>query len=247
MITLLRKIRKQLLSQNKFSAYLLYAIGEILLVVIGILIALQINTWNQNRINRTTETKYLNNLVNDLQLDTLFMKRFVFDRFERKMEGLNLAKSYNRGLHQVQDTVLFLSKVSYGAVFSAGIVFLTSTTFDELISTGNLQLISDEEVKKRIIQYYNRVKSNIKLLENYQSDNKSYMKFIDGSRPFDSTKLDFIDPADQKFMMQKLKSEEVVSLANLEITKGNRIRDSLKNLFEQAVDLIALLQKQKTQ
>ncbi len=49
MIKFFRKIRQRLLTENKFSKYLLYAIGEIILVVIGILIALQINNWNENQ------------------------------------------------------------------------------------------------------------------------------------------------------------------------------------------------------
>ena len=49
MIKFFRKIRKRLLTENKFSKYLLYAIGEILLVVIGILIALQLNMWSDDR------------------------------------------------------------------------------------------------------------------------------------------------------------------------------------------------------
>ena len=49
MIKFFRKIRQRLLTENKFSKYLIYAIGEIILVVIGILIALQINNWNENR------------------------------------------------------------------------------------------------------------------------------------------------------------------------------------------------------
>jgi hypothetical protein len=49
MIKFFRKIRQRLLSENKFSKYLIYAIGEIILDVIGILIALSINNWNENR------------------------------------------------------------------------------------------------------------------------------------------------------------------------------------------------------
>ncbi len=50
MIKFFRHIRKRLLTENKLSKYLLYAIGEIVLVVIGILIALQINNWNTSKI-----------------------------------------------------------------------------------------------------------------------------------------------------------------------------------------------------
>ena len=69
MTNFFRKIRKKILSENKFSKYLLYAIGEIVLVVIGILIALQINNWNEDRFMRITVNRYLSSLVNDLKED----------------------------------------------------------------------------------------------------------------------------------------------------------------------------------
>jgi hypothetical protein len=59
MIKFFRKIRQSLLSEGKMGKYFKYAIGEIILVVIGILIALQINNWNQNRINDKQEQQIL--------------------------------------------------------------------------------------------------------------------------------------------------------------------------------------------
>ena len=67
MIKFFRKIRQKLLSEDKFSKYLLYAIGEIILVVIGILIALQINNWNQNRLNKQLESQYYERLLEDVR------------------------------------------------------------------------------------------------------------------------------------------------------------------------------------
>lgn len=58
MIKFFRKIRQKILVENKFSKYLAYAFGEILLVVLGILIALQVNTWNQNRQRSELEKRY---------------------------------------------------------------------------------------------------------------------------------------------------------------------------------------------
>ena len=69
MIKFFRKIRQNLLRDNKFSKYLLYAIGEIVLVVIGILIALQINNWNQQRISTEYEKKLLTELRNTITAD----------------------------------------------------------------------------------------------------------------------------------------------------------------------------------
>ena len=62
MIKFFRKIRQKLLAENKFSKYLVYAIGEIALVMIGILLALQVNNWNEQRKDRNTEQKILNDL-----------------------------------------------------------------------------------------------------------------------------------------------------------------------------------------
>ena len=67
MIKFFRRIRQQLLTENKFSKYLIYAIGEIILVVIGILIALQINNWNENRKNRIAEADYYCRILEDLE------------------------------------------------------------------------------------------------------------------------------------------------------------------------------------
>ena len=66
MIKFFRKIRQQLLSQNKLSKYILYAIGEIVLVVIGILIALSINNWNECRKDRIMEREVLGQLSESL-------------------------------------------------------------------------------------------------------------------------------------------------------------------------------------
>ena len=65
MIKFFRKIRQKLLSENKFSKYLIYAIGEIILVVIGILIALSINNWNQKQ----QQKKVLNNIYATIKTD----------------------------------------------------------------------------------------------------------------------------------------------------------------------------------
>ena len=70
MIKFFRHIRQRLLSENKFSKYLLYAIGEIVLVVIGILIALQINNWNEERKEFRKSKALLEEFRRDLARDT---------------------------------------------------------------------------------------------------------------------------------------------------------------------------------
>jgi hypothetical protein len=67
MLRFLRQIRQRLLTDNKFSKYMLYAIGEILLVVIGILVAFQVDSWNEERKEMAQEKEVLNNLLDDLR------------------------------------------------------------------------------------------------------------------------------------------------------------------------------------
>ena len=71
MIKLFRKIRQNLLMENKTGKYLKYAIGEIVLVVFGILIALSINNWNEARKMKLQEKALLNNIIEDLKADSL--------------------------------------------------------------------------------------------------------------------------------------------------------------------------------
>tara|TARA_B100000949_G_scaffold214142_1_gene209453 strand:+ start:7695 stop:7895 length:201 start_codon:yes stop_codon:yes gene_type:complete len=66
MIKFFRKIRQRLLIENRFTKYLLYALGEIILVVLGILIALQINNWNQEQKDHKAEITYLKEIKNSL-------------------------------------------------------------------------------------------------------------------------------------------------------------------------------------
>ena len=75
MIKFFRKIRQQMLNQNKTSRYFKYALGEIILVVFGILIALQINTWNENRKAANEETKILKALQADFKVSKNRIKK----------------------------------------------------------------------------------------------------------------------------------------------------------------------------
>ena len=69
MIKFFRHIKRKLISENKFSKYLLYAVGEIILVVIGILIALQINNANEISKEKQQAIKYEQNIISELQSD----------------------------------------------------------------------------------------------------------------------------------------------------------------------------------
>ena len=79
MLRFFRKIRFDLMEKNKSGKYLKYAIGEIVLVVIGILIALQINNWNENQKLKKEETKLLNALVKEIESNSAVVDSTIND------------------------------------------------------------------------------------------------------------------------------------------------------------------------
>lgn len=134
MIKFFRKIRKKLLTENKFSKYLLYAIGEIILVVIGILIALSINNWNEERKQELDVRSYLERVAVDLALDMEF--------FSKQGENLNYQiayfKSISKGNFSEVDLSDFHNKISWN---SDPRVF--SQSYRSLEKNGKLSYISN--------------------------------------------------------------------------------------------------------
>ena len=147
MIKFFRKIRYELMNQNKTAKYFKYAIGEIVLVVIGILIALQINTWNENRKNKELEKQYLNSLIIDLKLESESFNYAVLSRFQAKTDALLLAKKYYYGDHIITDTVNLINTVGYGGVYSSSSNFGNIATYQELISSSSFKLINNKTLK----------------------------------------------------------------------------------------------------
>jgi hypothetical protein len=98
MIKFFRKIRHNLLMENKTGKYLKYAIGEIILVVIGIWIALQINNWNEDRKSLRAEKEILTNLYDNLRVDSI---QFVYYRVQFQQVDSLHKDLYNYGIKNI--------------------------------------------------------------------------------------------------------------------------------------------------
>lgn len=151
MIKFFRNIRKKLAAENKFMAYSRYAIGEIILVVIGILIALQINNWNIKRLNQEKENRYLLEMRNNLKSDILSIQR-VLD-FNQEKEAL-IFECF--GLLNVNNPI------SGPEIFGPRIQTLGSYNyftpndlgFKNLISSENISLIENDSLRQHLLEYY---------------------------------------------------------------------------------------------
>lgn len=100
MLRFFRTIRKKLIGQDNIRKYLLYAIGEILLVVLGILIALQVNTWNENRKIANEEQAILARLLEDLELAKIQSQQFI-EREKEDIQRLKLALGNQQELTEI--------------------------------------------------------------------------------------------------------------------------------------------------
>ncbi len=145
MIKFFRKIRQRLLSENNFSKYLIYAIGEIVLVVIGILIALQINNWKEQRRENIEEQAIIKRLEKEFKsnreqlLDKIEFRNTLIESCRQLLDYFDNPENAKR------DSILvFLSTIQ-------------PPTFDpiqnDLVSSGNIEILKDEALKQLLVNW----------------------------------------------------------------------------------------------
>jgi len=136
-----------MIKENKASKYMLYAIGEIVLVVIGILIALQINNNNELNKARTKELHYLKNIKTDLLLNIKNINNFIATR-DSQIQSSNVILEYYEG-----KPLTNLSDFSNHSVnvYTWKKFYQINNTFLELTNSGNLALISNDSIKNSLL------------------------------------------------------------------------------------------------
>jgi hypothetical protein len=203
MIKFFRKIRQKMLTENKFSKYLLYAIGEIMLVVIGILIALQINNSNELKKERAIEINYLKNLKADLVIELENNKGFSQYRFEK-------VKSCNKLLNtEIPKTIEDVRDYTdqYENVFMWHSFVPNNNTFKELLGSGNLSLIKNDTIKNALLE-----------LDNFYADisggehhmRREYEKYLYDISVENTLSLSFFDDKEPQYGLPKrLKIQDI--------------------------------------
>ncbi len=151
MIKFYRKIRQNLLSEGKTGKYFKYAIGEIVLVVIGILLALSINNWNENRKNNKLKQSLIENLIVDLKMDIENLEGLNNINTNAEKEGLYLASFLNNTLIKIDTLRLTNSIILCGYVPNRSII---SATYNDLINSNNMHLFNDVKLKRLLDEYY---------------------------------------------------------------------------------------------
>ena len=240
MINFFRKIRQQLLSDSQVSKYFVYALGEIILVVIGILIALQINNWNEYHNERITEEKLLEEVVENLKANTLRLQSMI-DRCTEDNQSADIIISAITHKLPYSDSLdahfyLALNPVDEGS-------FLSFVGYESLKNVG-FEIIHTNQVKKEVINLfegiyrelqakYNRVTFNTTPKLNNFREQHFIFQLDSATQRLGHKPLDF----DLIINDKKFKSK-------LEETKGVRpwINESLNMSLEKTRSVLKLLE-----
>jgi len=177
MIKFFRKIRQQLLTDNKFTKYLVYAAGEIVLVVIGILIALYINDRNIDRLDQEKERNYIESIRRDLERQLVAIDKQL-EIEDGIIENCDLALASFREKNRIEvDTAL----ARYIGITTLRRTFRNpNPAYQELISSGNIALLRKQEFKDQLINYYFELERTEEIIanNNHRLTDGVYLKSI---------------------------------------------------------------------
>lgn len=151
MIKFFQKKRQKLIDEGSLKRYLKYSIGEILLVVIGILIALQINTWNINQNNKITERIYINRLTSELVSEIEYYKdlRAKFIQKEKRLK--RIIKTWQSHEKTKLDSLQYINDFIIAGHIDPW--YNEPITWNQLIQTGDLKLLKDQEIVDALYKY----------------------------------------------------------------------------------------------
>ena len=229
MIKFFRKIRQKLLQENRVSKYLLYAFGEIILVVIGILIALQINNWNEKNKDRKEANLIKESLLEDFIKDTIVLSNTIrynqrdldytidlIARFEQPKVNLDTLKAIARDYYPNYTIISNFNDATFQSILSTGKINILSKELRTL-------LLENKKLQNLIIEGSNQdlyLKKAGEYSANYPfgDSNKNYvhdlMWNINDERDF-TAKLTTLNNFRRFFLNQNLQREKSL----LKITK----------------------------
>ncbi len=175
MINFFRHIRKSLLMENKNAKYLKYALGEIILVMIGILLALQVNNWNNNRINSKEEQKALNSIHSEFlrnrdHLDDII--KTTDSSIETGRQIMALINTDATKLHsQNVDSLIF-------QVFEYDVFNVSENSIQEILQSGKFQNLQNDILKSLILEWTHQKNRTYKTSDNLESKSQALVDYL---------------------------------------------------------------------
>lgn len=241
MIKFFRKIRQKLLSENKFSKYFLYAIGEVILVVIGILIALQINNWNEQRKLKQQQKVILKALHTDFKTNKTLISGGIKKHKYHKDIGLTWINLMRKDTKNVKKTPYLDSLLFWGPEYK--VIDFIDASLNNVINSEKLDLVENTSLKQGLIEYplfinkYKDLEAVVRsiVIERIRPRNEQYVSLAEMLNDSDSFPSDYTSLLKDR----KLSNDYVNRHWQLE-----ELLKDLKNLEEKTDTLIKLIDKE---
>ena len=156
---LFRKIRQKLINQGNIKRYIPYAIGEILLVMIGILLAFQVSKWNDNRIKKDSEITYYKNIKDQINDDkTLIQSQIDYNsRFLNQFKFANNIIERNERANKDTLGIIIRNLISYSDFDRRGSIYETMVNSGEIKLLKNIEIINLIRILEERYNYMNRM------------------------------------------------------------------------------------------
>jgi hypothetical protein len=236
MIKFFRHIRKRLLAENRFSRYLIYAIGEIILVVIGILIALQINNWNENRKMENQELKMLNELLVNLRADSIDHTGNM-DWYGNASKSAEIVVQSLESQSPWNDTMA----LHYGWIFMKGIANLNTSAYENLKSRG-FNIIRNDTIRKELTELHTIEYDRLLKYENeFSIDNSNQLVVPVFLKRLRMDKWWHATPLNYKDLLKDLEFREVVRWKG--ITMGF-MKSHCKTSLRKVIKLMRMIERE---
>jgi len=222
MIKFFRKIRYELMEKNKTAKYFKYAIGEIVLVMIGILLALQVSNWNQERKDRISERKLLDNIHRDfvhnkVGFDSL---KAIHYRALKGLEKLVALFPLNN------DSLKYAAYKKYNLQIKGMTYDPYSSSIESVVNSNALQLIQDENLQKYLVSWKD-------VFRDYKEDENTYYDYLN----------DFLWPYYRDVFDYTLKDTEMnlaarnsIKFQNMIITRRDNLRGLISAIEEEPIE-----------
>ena len=222
MIKFFRKIRYELMEKNKTAKYFKYAIGEIVLVMIGILLALQVSNWNQERKDRISERKLLDNIHRDfvhnkVGFDSL---KAIHYRALKGLEKLVALFPLNN------DSLKYAAYKKYNLQIKGMTYDPYSSSIESVVNSNAIQLIQDENLQKYLVSWKD-------VFRDYKEDENTYYDYLN----------DFLWPYYRDVFDYTLKDTEMnlaarnsIKFQNMIITRRDNIRGIIYSIENEPIE-----------
>ena len=230
MIKFFRKIRQNMIKENRISKYMLYAIGEIFLVLIGILLALAISDWNDARVDKQSEIRTLIELKKGIliDLDTITVKQTEVNKSITDLNYLqSLIKNKDYQYNRELDTL-------FGVVYGMRMLNPNNAFYEDLKSAG-LKLVKNEAIRLQIVQLFENNYAKLNWI------NELEMSINDVNRPYylnnfyDLTFSKYATPNNFKFIWTDSYYHNIIDYRLITFEKNHVIH------YEQTINTIKAL------